>query len=144
TIRVKNSRTLNIKETDQGLQVTGALSGTARITVGEKDYDFIIRERRELEFLAKVKEIISGFRGLYVETVGGEIYIRGQLHRLSDWERISDLARITRGKYIFAARPDPDILSEAESFIQSALSSENLPQLQIEFSPAAKIFAPLE
>ena len=111
---VSNGRLVKLIDNNYSLEVLAKKTGSTDLKLGTKNYSLHILNESDFNFYHQAKKSVHNFLDLDLAIASGEIYLSGQLHRFSDWKKISHLQN---PNYIFNAKIDEDLHIEIKKHL---------------------------
>ena len=140
SVRLSGKKYISVTDNGDHLKIVGKLPGQASVTLNDRIIKIFILEKKDVVFFDELETLISQMLGLQVRKQGDEIIVTGDLHRLSDWQKISEVAEKFQGKYTMAAKMADDVLSEAAAWLDSRLATRGLPTPHFVWAPRYQAF----
>ncbi len=134
-IHVSNGKILKLREQGGRILATGTSPGELTLTNQSKKYKTYVLEQKDIDSYNALSKIIQNMRGLKIDILDNRIYVTGELLRLSDWEKIANLAQEKNLRWILKAK----ILKEFETAITDRINQDiqdaSLPIPSLSVSP---------
>ncbi|MCB0350705.1 MAG: hypothetical protein KDD38_05940 [Bdellovibrionales bacterium] len=141
-IKIRGDKIIHVQDLGSKIKIAASKEGEARISVGLNTYVIHVAHPNQLHFLATLNQKLKEFLDLHASIQNREIVITGQLHRLSDWKAIVDIAREYESHFKMLARVDADIKEAARAWVNSKLQSHNLNLPHLLFEPLVTAILP--
>jgi pilus assembly protein CpaC len=140
SLRVRGKKLIQISELATGIKITGRAPGVAELNYSGKTLRVHVAASQNLNFYEALLSLVKDLKGLAVELLGGEVIVKGSLHRLDDWLAIKELSQEHNANYVFNARLDKDIEAKALAYLKNEFLTHGASLPKIVFSPSAKIY----
>jgi pilus assembly protein CpaC len=143
-VHVSNGSVAKVIDAPSGLKITGRKIGECEIQFSNQKILVHVLGDAEFHLYQALLEQTKRGRGLEVTVQGKVIAVIGQLLRFDDWSELANTARLHSANYIFRAHLNAKLQRLAQSHFKEVLRDAHLPELPLEFSPAATAVIPLE
>ena len=150
-VRIGNGQVVQATALEKGFQLYGKKVGESDLTISGVAHRAHVLERPDYELYKLLTERLPSQRGLAIQVIGGQLIVAGRILLWNDWEAIANLARQTKGTFLFQSRLDQDVVPEAQRRLRQLASSNHLPlptlqlgsQPKVSLGPENKELAPL-
>lgn len=134
-IHLQDGSVLKVSDLGKKISVVGKKQGQSKLTVGSKNYSFLILSHKNQMTFNKAYKLVKSFLGLRVDFISKKVQIIGQLYRFSDWLQLAREFENSNAEYVFSAKIEPEIESQIKSHINRLLSSQKVPIGKWSFHP---------
>lgn len=123
-IHVSNGKILKLREQNGRIYATGVQQGELTLTVQSKKYKVFVLDQKDIESYKQISITLEKMRGLKIEISNHRVYVLGELLRVSDWQKISTLAKEKNLRWRLKTKISEDhqkvILDSVADFISEA------------------------
>jgi Flp pilus assembly secretin CpaC len=147
SISVEKGQVIQIRDHGKRAMIVAKKMGRSKLTVGPRSYQVHIVSGKTSADARTLEETLKKFRGLKMTiNDSNALQITGQLHRLSDWKALVQLAEDQHIDYTFAAQIDADIQDSARLWLLPFVRTAGLSEDTLSFDPTPQVFIspPLE
>lgn len=139
-VRNSNSKAVKVREFGGRILVTGLKAGTSQVTVGAKSETIRVVESTTKDLFQNLQPLMKYFKGIRLNWRQENLEITGQLLRLSDWLRVSEIAKRANSKYILSAQVDSEDKNDIQREIVARLVENTLPPVPVSFGSTVIAF----
>ncbi len=150
-ISVSNGSIVRVAEHRAKLKIVAKKIGTAEVRAGSSRLTVFVVSEPERGLFQALAEAAQDLRGLEVTMEASpspartpRIHVRGRLLRWEDWLALSEAAKGRDVDYLFEAAMEKDVSETASAFFRRRLRASFLPELALQFSPAAETVLPAD
>lgn len=141
-ISIQGKKIFNIEDMGHKIKITAKTEGDAQIRIGSSTVMIHIVNKSKIDFFKALNEKLKEFIGLRAEIKNGEVFLTGNIHRLSDWQSAVEIASEHSAFFYVQARLDADIKDAAIDWIRSLMRLNNLPLPHLVFEPELSAILP--
>ena len=134
-----NKKILFFHKEGARLVITGKLQGRTFLKTPSKFYRVFVVSRSMLANIQRVRKLLQGFWGLYLDVEQDKILIKGRVYRIEDWISLAKLAKKYQIPYEFKAKPSQGLPDQINAYLAARLAPLEIPRIKWRSLPLALI-----
>lgn len=134
-IHVSNGKILKLREQGGRILATGISAGELTLTNQSQKYKTYVLDQKDIDSYNAISKLTENMRGLKIEIMDDRVYVTGELLRLSDWEKISNLSQEKNLRWILKAKITKEFETEIMSRSNEEIQDASLPIPTLSASP---------
>lgn len=134
-VRVGARGVIKVIDGNSSVQIVGLKIGQSTLFIGPRSYVIKVSLSEQKEFIVALRAELKAMLGLRLDESTNPVSIAGTLLRFSDWLKIAELARQTRGNYVFKAQALPDVAEMALKHLEGRAREKGFPVVRFRADP---------
>lgn len=141
---IQNREIIKAEGLGSQLVVQASREGKTVLKVGSDTYQVSVVHPNKMNSLSDLKNTLKNIVGISAQVAEGDLLVGGHLYRLTDWIRISEIAKAKSFTYQMQADLSEDLQNEAQTYFRNLFERSKLPPQTIIFEPhpEVRILAP--
>lgn len=141
-VRLGSRQIVRAVESGSHIQIIGLKPGVTTLTIDARSYIVRVSLQSQKTFATELRQLISTFKGLELNSDTPTLQVKGVLLRFSDWEQMAKLAAKYQGEYEFRAQALSNVAQDALKHFTQLIKQQGIPALKFSSSPQFTIHVP--